>query len=1092
MRASVRCLPTLAVLLCAGAASAQITNFSADVGRSIDDGLDWLDAQGAFANPSACRSSDRVDAAGLCALALLEKRESADQNAAAIGYANADAVDRGRLDRIMGHIIDRSNLAFYAYRDGAALMALSVYLRTGGPAGGARAALDRTFDRIAANQGAGGTAGYWCYINGTCADSSTTQLVMAGLAAARSIYGAPAGGDANRLARLNQLTAATRDAYVRNGQNGGLGGDKGHGYQSGNVPSYQQTASGLWCQVIGGSDLNDASVQAYLRWLQYRYSYSSIAAANGGWSNSYYYYLWSSAKSYTFLEDSGVIPAAGNIGIDALGTLPSNQAPAFADRQMLRDPAAVPRVPRRGNNGAGYYDDIRELPRWYFDYAYTIMDRQQANGQFTPPPGHNSWNAYSSQAYALLVLERSVGGGCVDSDEDSICDTEDNCPQTPNENQRDGDGDGVGDVCDNCPAAANPDQSNRDGDANGDVCDACPDVNDAQAVDNDGDGIGDACDNCPGIANPDQRDGDGDRVGDVCDNCSAAANPDQADGDGDGLGDTCDNCPVDANRDQGDGDGDGSGDVCDNCPADANAGQRDGDGDGAGDACDNCPAAANDDQGDVDRDDIGDVCDNCTDVRNPEQADQDGDGIGDVCDPCSGDPQPEVCDGLDNDCDGNVDEEADEPPAGDPCESDVPGVCGQGQLVCDGGDYICLPVVAPGPEVCDGLDNDCDGTVDEEVFGVGQTCPTGQPGICAPGTTACVFGEEQCNPDNQAGAEVCNGLDDNCDGEIDEGLRNACGRCGPLEPDRCDGFDSDCDGEIDEDPGCPTGTTCVAGECRDDCVNFECPAGQQCVGGICVEDPCDVAECGPGEACEEGRCVDPCEGVDCGGARCWLGECGDETCDAIGCPPGEICVSSACVEDPCAEVDCPDGQFCREGACVRSCGRVSCALDEECIDGECVGDPCYGVDCPAGESCFGGACAEDPCTDADCPDGQTCAGGFCQSDPCLATRCPPGDRCEVDADGDAQCVSDLEGDPPTPPARDMGADDGVDDPDGGLTPPGNMDGGRIESGIPPGTGDAEPGGADAETVGCTCRADSGGNGAWLLLLLLVGLPRRRR
>ena len=56
------------------------------------------------------------------------------------------------------------------------------------------------------------------------------------------------------------------------------------------------------------------------------------------------------------------------------------------------------------------------------------------------------------------MLQRSVGGGCIDSDGDGVCDDVDNCVSTPNPNQEDGDGDGVGDVCDNCPVTPNADQ----------------------------------------------------------------------------------------------------------------------------------------------------------------------------------------------------------------------------------------------------------------------------------------------------------------------------------------------------------------------------------------------------------------------------------------------------------------------------------------------------------------------------------------------------------------------------------------------------------------------------------------------------------
>ncbi len=158
----------LGVLLCAAPAAAQITNFSRDVTTSIDRGIEWLNAQGAYDN-----NSRAGDAAGLAAIALLEKRESADIRAEHVGYRNALPRDKARLDRVMGYIINRSrNAGFYAYRDGGDLMALSIYAVTGGPdAAAAVQSANNIVDRIVRNQNGNG---YWCYTNGGCSDSSKT------------------------------------------------------------------------------------------------------------------------------------------------------------------------------------------------------------------------------------------------------------------------------------------------------------------------------------------------------------------------------------------------------------------------------------------------------------------------------------------------------------------------------------------------------------------------------------------------------------------------------------------------------------------------------------------------------------------------------------------------------------------------------------------------------------------------------------------------------------------------------------------------------------------------------------------------------
>lgn len=118
----------------------------------------------------------------------------------------------------------------------------------------------------------------------------------------------------------------------------------------------------------------------------------------------------------------------------------------------------------------------------------------------------------------------------IDSDDDSILDTEDNCIYVSNPDQTDADGDGWGDLCDNCIDAPNLTQADTDGNGTGDVC---------QGNDGDGDGYADAHDNCPNDANADQSDTDGDGVGNLCDNCIEVENPDQTDSDSDGVGDAC-------------------------------------------------------------------------------------------------------------------------------------------------------------------------------------------------------------------------------------------------------------------------------------------------------------------------------------------------------------------------------------------------------------------------------------------------------------------------------------------------------------------------------------------------------------------------
>jgi hypothetical protein len=460
-----------------------VTNFSEDVNTAIDRGLNWQVVNGAY-------TGSAFDATGLSLLALLEKRQSSDQDAAPQGYANASPADQARMESAVSYILNNHipagpNSGTYAYRDGANMMALSVYLLTGGPDPvgppvTVLQGLNQIFDAIVATQNNTNGGGYWCYENGnnTCDDSSTTQLVVAGLASARAVYSSAAYSDPGRLATLNAAAALARNGYVVNGTPGQVPiltpTERGHGYNVGNANSLQQTASGLWIQLVGGANINDTSVQGYLEWLRNRYGYPGNENANGGWSLSWAYYLWSSSKAYQFLEEAGVAPDPGNLTPDDVGELPPGDVPAFPSRKVNLDPAAVPRVAGFPNPGdpagpVGYYDDPNEPARVYFDYAYSLLELQDPNtGIFNNPPGNSLWNTYSRQAYALLVLQRSVGGGCIDTDEDGVCDSDDNCPADPNPDQADNDTlacpgdspcpDGVGDVCDNCPDHYNPDQ----------------------------------------------------------------------------------------------------------------------------------------------------------------------------------------------------------------------------------------------------------------------------------------------------------------------------------------------------------------------------------------------------------------------------------------------------------------------------------------------------------------------------------------------------------------------------------------------------------------------------------------------------------
>jgi len=137
--------------------------------------------------------------------------------------------------------------------------------------------------------------------------------------------------------------------------------------------------------------------------------------------------------------------------------------------------------------------------------------------------------------------------------------------------------------------------------------------------------------------------------------------------------------------------------------------------DGVVNAEDNCVFSPNDDQIDSDLDGLGDPCD----------PDRDGDGAANEDDCWPDDPErvpgaggDATCDGLDDDCDGALDEDFVE----EACVTDAVGVCADGRTECFNGVPDCVQLVQPSAEECDDLDNDCDGHTDEND-GQGDCAP---------------------------------------------------------------------------------------------------------------------------------------------------------------------------------------------------------------------------------------------------------------------------------------------------------------------------------------------------------------------------------
>ncbi len=425
-----------------------------------------------------------------------------------------------------------------------------------------------------------------------------------------------------------------------------------------------------------------------------------------------------------------------------------------------------------------------------------------------------------------------------------------------------------------------------------------------------------------------------------------------------------------------------------------------------------------------------------------------------------------------------------------PCQqSNEFGEC-EGKRVCAADGLLDCDAAIPAAEACNGIDDNCDGDIDEDTCDDDNACTEDQcdgdngclytpltEGECLDGDS-CTIGDHceegicagspiNCDDENPCTNDTCDGLGgcDFADNEADCDDGNPCTVADRCETGACGGTPVSCDCQVDgdclelEDGDLCNGTLyCNTDKLPHLCelvpeTVVECPAPEGadafCLAASCdpLSGDCSIVPASEGFACDD---KDPCtigescqEGTCSGGVapNCNDGNpCTDDSCEpdsgclsapnAAPCSDGDVCTTDdQCDDGQCAggeALACNDGNPCTNDSCDPDVGCVqvanvaqcddgnACTIGEQCQDGQCTGSSM--IDCDDDEICTLDSCApEAGCTNAPlagpCDDGNPCTGpDLCGEGKCMAggaLNCDDGNPCTADSCGDFGCVHTI-------------------------------------------------------------------------------------